>query len=55
MGKESEREVKKDRKIVLRQKRTKKKKEKSVEVRKTEKRELLRKLIVKIGLERIDT
>ena len=51
---ESEIKVKKDRKMVLKEERVKKKKERLVEVRKIKKEELLRKVMVKIELERID-
>jgi len=51
---ESESKVKKDRKMVLKEERVKKKKERLVEARKIKKEELLREVIVKIELERID-
>ena len=51
---ESEIKVKKDRKMVLKEERVKKKKERLVEVRKIKKEELLREVMVKIELERID-
>jgi len=54
MGKGSGREVKKDKKMMLREERARRRK-KSVEVRKAEEGKLLRKVTVKIGLERIDT
>ena len=50
----SRRKVKKDRKMVLREERVKKKKERLVKVRKSKEEELLRKVMVKIELERID-
>ena len=63
IGKRSEKEVKKDRKMALREKKVKegkkkvrrKKKERLVKVRKAEEGELLREVTVKIGLERINT
>jgi len=54
IGERSGREVKKDRKIVLREKRVKEKKERLVEVRKAKEKESLREVMVKIELERID-
>jgi len=50
----SRRKVKKDRKMVLKEERVKKKKERLVKVRKSKEEELLRKVMVKIELERID-
>ena len=54
IGERSGREVKKDRKIVLREKRVKEKKKRLVEVRKAKEKESLREVMVKIELERID-
>ena len=54
IGERSGREVKKNRKIVLREKRVKEKKERLVEVRKAKEKESLREVMVKIELERID-
>jgi len=53
-GEGSKKEVKKDRKIVLREERAKKKKERPVEARKAEEGKSLKEVTVKIGLERID-
>ena len=54
----SEREIKNDRKTILKKEKLKKerrrKKEKPVKARKIEEGELLREVIVKIGLEKID-
>jgi len=55
IGNESGRKVKKDMKMMLREERAKKKKKKPVKVRKAEEGKLLRKVTVKVGLERIDT
>lgn len=62
IGVSSKGEIKKDRKTILREEKlkeekkreTKEKNKKLVEVRKTEGGELLREIVVKIGLERID-